>query len=223
MNANATNTCRQAHVLMARNKRGTNGIGYLTQATGEVIGGNIGHDGHKLVAAIAYELVSRTNSAAYGRRHSTERKVAGMTTTRIVEDPKIIKVDHCNASLHAGATELFLVISAIAHTRQHVGVDKVLFCGLLLINRTHHQQDVRLALDLQRTQTGAVLNTIVEQLLRHLTRICQSLKTRLTQTRAAIAGEQAVRLALNLIGRQQTYHGVGLRDTGDLGGSLLVG
>ena len=39
MNANATNTCRQAHVLMARNNRGTNSIGYLTQATGEVIGG----------------------------------------------------------------------------------------------------------------------------------------------------------------------------------------
>ena len=208
---------------MARNNRGMNGIGHLVQATGEVIGGNIGHDDHKLVAAIAYELVSRTNSAAYGCRHSTERKVAGMTATRIVEDPKIIKVDHRNAGIHAGATELFLVISAIAHTRQHVGVDEVLFCSLLLIDRTHHQQDVRLALDLQRAQTSAVLNTIVEQLLRHLIGICQGLKTRLTQTRAAIAGEQTVRLALNLIGRQQTHHGVGLRDAGDLGGSLLVG
>lgn len=38
----ATNTCRQAHVLMARNNRGMNGIGHLVQATGEVIGGNIG-------------------------------------------------------------------------------------------------------------------------------------------------------------------------------------
>ena len=150
MNANATNTCRQAHVLMARNNRGMNGIGHLMQATGEVIGGNIGHDNHKLVAAIAHKLVSRTNSAAYGCRHSTERKVAGMTATRIVEGPKIINVDHRNAGIHAGAAKLFLVISAIAHARQHVGVDKVLFCGLLLINRTHHQQDVRLALDLQR-------------------------------------------------------------------------
>ena len=125
-----------------------NGIGYLMQAAGEVIGGNIGHDGHKLVAAIAHKLVSRTNSAAYGCRHSTECKVASMMATRIVEDPKIIKVDYRNAGLHARATELFLVISAIARTRQHVGVDKVLFCGLLPINRTHHQQDVRLALDL---------------------------------------------------------------------------
>lgn len=146
-----------------------------------------------------------------------------MTATRIVEDPKIIKVDHRNAGIHAGATELFLVISAIAHTRQHIGVDEVLFCSLLLIDRTHHQQDVRLALNLQRAQASAVLGTIIEQLLRYLTRICQGLKTRLTQTRAAIAGEQAVRLALNLIGRQQTHHGVGLRDAGDLGGSLLVG
>ena len=73
-----------------------------------------------------------------------------MTATRIVEDPKIIKVDHRNAGIHAGATELFLVISAIAHTRQHIGVDEVLFCSLLLIDRTHHQQDVRLALNLQR-------------------------------------------------------------------------
>ena len=73
-----------------------------------------------------------------------------MTATRIVEDPKIIKVDHRNAGIHAGATELFLVISAIAHTRQHVGVDEVPFCSLLLIDRAHHQQDVRLALDLQR-------------------------------------------------------------------------
>ena len=148
MNANATNTCRQTHVLMARNNRGTNGIGYLTQATGEVIGGNIGHDGHKLVAAVAHKFVSRTNTAAYGCRHGTERKVAGMTATRIVEDPKIVKVDHRNAGLHAGATELFLVISAIAHTRQYVGVDKVLFCSLLFIDRTHHQQDTRLTLDL---------------------------------------------------------------------------
>ena len=208
---------------MARNNRGTNGIGYLTQATSEVVGGNIRHDGHKLVAAIAHKLVSRTNSAAYGRRHSTKCKVAGMMATRIVEDLKIIKVDHRHAGLHAGATELFFVISAIANTRQHVGVDKVLFCSLLLIDRTHHQQDVRLALDLQRAQASTVLNTIVEQLLRHLIGVCQSLKTRLTQTRAAIAGEQAVRLALNLIGRQQTHHGVGLRDAGDLSGSLLVG
>ncbi len=133
---------------MARNNRGTNGIGYLMQTTGKVIGGNIGHDDHKLVAAIAHKLVSRTNSTAYGCRHSTERKVAGMTATRIVEDPKIIKVDHRNAGLHARATELYLVISTIVHARQHVGVDKVLFCSLLLINRTHHQQDVRLALDL---------------------------------------------------------------------------
>ncbi len=73
---------------MARNNRGMNGIGYLMQATGEVIGGNIGHDNHKLVAAIAHKLVSRTNSAAYGCRHSAERKVAGMTATRIVEGPK---------------------------------------------------------------------------------------------------------------------------------------
>ena len=135
---------------MARNNRGMNGIGHLMQATGEVIGGNIGHDNHKLVAAIAHKLVSRTNSAAYGCRHSTERKVASMTATRIVEGPKIINVDHRNAGIHAGAAKLFLVISAIAHARQHVGVDKVLFRGLLLINRTHHQQDVRLALDLQR-------------------------------------------------------------------------
>ena len=71
-----------------------------------------------------------------------------MAATRIVEDPKIIKVDHRHAGLHAGATKLFFVISAIAYTRQHVGVDKVLFCGLLLIDRTYHQQDVRLALDL---------------------------------------------------------------------------
>ena len=71
-----------------------------------------------------------------------------MTATCIVEDPKIIKVDHRNAGVHAGATELFLVISAIVHARQHVGVDKVLFCGLLPIDRTYHQQDVRLALDL---------------------------------------------------------------------------
>ena len=223
MNANATNTCRQAHVLMARNNRGTNGIGHLMQATGEVIGGNIGHDDHKLVAAIAHKLVSRTNSAAYGCRHSTERKVAGMTATRIVEDPKIIKVDHRNAGIHTGASELFLVIPAIVYTRQHVGVDKVLFCSLLLIDRTHHQQDMRLAFDLQRAQTGAVLGTIIEQLLRYLIGTCQGLKTRLTQTRAAIAGKQAVRLALNLIGRQQTHHGVGLRDAGDLGGGLLVG
>ena len=148
MNANATNTCRQAHVLMARNNRGMNGIGYLTQTTGKVIGGNIGHDSYKLVAAIAHKFVSRTNTAAYGCCHSTERKVAGMAATRIVEDPKIIKVDHRNAGLHAGATELFLVISTIAHARQHVGVDKVLFCSLLPIDRTHHQQDMRLALDL---------------------------------------------------------------------------
>ena len=148
MNTNATNTCRQAHVLMARNNRGMNGIGHLMQATGEVIGRNIGHDDHKLVAVIAYELISRTNSAAYGCRHSTERKVAGMTATRIVEDLKIIKVDHRHASLHASATELFFVISAIAHARQHIGVDKVLFCSLLFIDRTHHQQDARLALDL---------------------------------------------------------------------------
>ena len=73
-----------------------------------------------------------------------------MAAIRIVEGPKIIKVDHGHAGLHTGATKLFLVISAIAHARQHVGVDKVLFCGLLFINRTHHQQDVRLALDLQR-------------------------------------------------------------------------
>ena len=85
-----------------------------------------------------------------------------MTATRIVEDLKIIKVNHRNAGLHAGATELFLVISAIVHIRQHVGVDKVLFCSLLLINRTHHQQDVRLALDLQRAQASAVLGTIIE-------------------------------------------------------------
>ena len=148
MNANATNTCRQARVLIARNNRGMNGIGYLTQATGEVIGGDIGHDSHKLVAAIAHKFVSRTNSAAYGCRHSTECKIAGMMATHIVEDPKIIKVDHRNAGIHAGATELFLVISTIAHTRQHVGVDKVLFCSLLPIDRTHHQQDMRLALDL---------------------------------------------------------------------------
>ena len=154
-----------------------NGFGYLMQATGEVIGGNIGHDDHKLVAAIAHKLVSRTNSAAYGCRHSTERKVAGMTATRIVEDPKIIKVDHRNAGIHTGASELFLVIPAIVHTRQHVGVDKVLFCSLLLIDRTHHQQDMRLALDLQRAQMGAVLNAIIEQLLRHLIGICQGLKT----------------------------------------------
>ena len=187
---------------MARNNRGTNGIGHLMQATGEVIGENIGHDNHKLVAAIAHKLVSRTDSAAHGCRHGTERKVAGMTATRIVEDPKIIKVDHRNAGVHAGATELFLVISAIVHARQHIGVDKVLFCGLLPIDRTHHQQDMRLALDLQRAQMGTVLNAIVEQLLRHLIGICQGLKTCLAQTRAAIAGEQAVRLALNLIGRQ---------------------
>ena len=124
---------------MARNNRGMNGIGYLMQATGKVIGGNIGHDDHKLIAAIAHKLASRTNPAAYGCRHGTERKVSGMTATRIVEDPKIIKVDHRNAGIHAGATELFLVISAIAHARQHVGVDKVLFCSLLLIDRTHHQ------------------------------------------------------------------------------------
>ena len=31
---------------MVRNNRGMNGFGYLMQATGEVIGGNIGHDGH---------------------------------------------------------------------------------------------------------------------------------------------------------------------------------
>ena len=208
---------------MARNNRGMNGFGYLMQATDEVIGGNIGHDDHKLVAAIAHKLVSRTNSAAYGCRHSTECKVAGMTATRIVEGPKIIKVDHRNAGIHAGASELFLVISAIVHARQHVGIDKVLFCSLLLIDRTHHQQDVRLALDLQRAQASAVLGTIIEQLLRYIIGTCQGLKTRLTQTRAAIAGEQAVRLALNLIGRQQTHHGVGLRDAGDLGGSLLVG
>ena len=30
----------------------------------------------------------------------------------------------------------------------HVGVDKVLFCSLLFIDRTHHQQDTRLTLDL---------------------------------------------------------------------------
>ena len=71
-----------------------------------------------------------------------------MTATRIVEDPKIIKVDHRNAGIHAGVAELFLVISAIAHTRQHVGVDKVLFCSFLFIDRTHHQQDTRLTLDL---------------------------------------------------------------------------
>ena len=147
MNANATNTGRQAHVLMARNNRGMNSVGYLAQATGEVIGGNIGHNGYKRIAAIAHKFVSRTNAAAYGCRHSTERKVAGMAATRIVENLKIIKVDHRHASLHAGATKLFLVISPIAHTRQHVGVHRVLFCGLLLINRTYHQQDVRLALD----------------------------------------------------------------------------
>ena len=177
MNANTTNTCRQANTLMARNNRGMNGIGHLMQATGEVIGGNIGHDNHKLVAAIAHKLVSRTDSAAHGCRHSTERKVAGMTATCIVEDPKIIKVDHRNAGIHADASELFLVISAIAHTRQHVGVDKVLFCGLLLIDRTHHQQDMRLALDLQRAQASAVLSTIIEQLLRHLIGVCQGLQT----------------------------------------------
>ena len=162
---------------MARNNRGMNGIGYVTQTTGEVIGGDIGHDGHKLIATIADKLVSRTNTAAYGHRHSTERKVAGMTATGIVEDPKIIKVDHGHTGLHAGAAKLFLVITAIAHTRQHVGVDKVLFCGLLFINRTHHQQDVRLALDLQRAQASAVLNAIVEQPFRHLIGTCQDLQT----------------------------------------------
>ena len=100
-----------------------------------------------------------------------------MTTTRIVEDPKIIKVDHRHAGLHTGATKLFLVIPAIVHTRQHVGVDKVLFCSLLLIDRTHHQQDVRLALDLQRAQASAVLGTIIEQLLRYIIGTCQGLKT----------------------------------------------
>ena len=108
------------------------------------------HTIYAKVPGIFKSIFTLPDSAAYGCRHSTERKVAGMTATRIVEDPKIIKVDHRNAGIHAGATELFLVISAIAHIRQHVGVDKVLFCGLLLIDRTHHQQDVRLALDLQR-------------------------------------------------------------------------
>ena len=91
-----------------------------------------------------------------------------MAAIRIVEGPKIIKVDHGHAGLHTGATKLFLVISAIAHARQHVGVDKVLFCGLLFINRTHHQQNVRLALNHQRAQASAVLNAIVEQPFRHL-------------------------------------------------------
>ena len=177
MNANAANACRQANALMSRNNRGMNGIGYLTQATGKVIRGNIGHDGHKLIAAKTHKLVSRTNTAAYGRRHGTKRKVAGMAAIRIVEGPKIIKVDHGHAGLHTGATKLFLVISAIAHTRQHVGVDKVLFCGLLLINRTHHQQNVRLALNHQRAQAGAVLNAIVEQPFRHLIGTCQDLQT----------------------------------------------
>ena len=79
--------------------------------------------------------------------------------------------------LHAGAAKLFLIISAIAHARQHVCVDKVLLCGLLSINRTHHQQDVRIALDLQRAQASAVLNAIVEQPFRHLIGACQDLQT----------------------------------------------
>ena len=162
---------------MARDDRGMNGIGYMAQATRKVIGGDIGHDGHELVAAKAHKLVSRANAAANGRRHSTERKVAGMTTAGIVEDPKIIEVDHRHASVHAGTTKLFLVISAIMHARQHIGVDKVLFCGLLFIDRAHHQQNVRLALDRQRAHTGTVLNAVVEQPLRYLIGACHGLKT----------------------------------------------
>ena len=177
VNANAAHTRRQADVLMARDDRGMNGIGYMAQATRKVIGGDIGHDGHELVAAKAHKLVSRANAAANGCRHSAEREIAGMTATGIVEDPKIIKVDHRNASVHAGAAKLFLVISAIMHARQHIGVDKVLFCGLLFIDRTHHQQNVRLALDRHGTYASTVLNAIVQQLLRQFIRTCHGRKT----------------------------------------------
>ena len=100
-----------------------------------------------------------------------------MTTARIVEGPKIIEVDHRNASVHARAVKLFLVISAITHARQHIGVDRVLFCSLSFIDRTHHQQHVRLTLDHQRANASTVLDTVVEQPLRYLIGTCHSLKT----------------------------------------------
>ena len=177
IDANTAHACRKADVLMTRNNRGADGIGYMTQATGKVIGGDIGHDGHKLVAAKAHKFVSRTNAAANGCRHSAEREIAGMTATGIVEDPKIIKVDHRNAGVHAGAAKLFLVISAIMHARQHIGVDKVLFCGLLFIDRAHHQQDVRLAFDRHGAYASTVFDAVVEQLLRYLIGACHGLKT----------------------------------------------
>ena len=58
VNVDTTHACRQAHVLMPWDNRGVNGIGYMAQATREVIGGDIGHDGHELVAAKAHKLVS---------------------------------------------------------------------------------------------------------------------------------------------------------------------
>lgn len=100
-----------------------------------------------------------------------------MTTTGIVEDPKIIEVNHRNAGVHAGATKLLLVIAAITNARQHIGVDKVLFCDLLFIDRAHHQQNVRLALDRQRAHASTVLDAVVEQPLRYLIRSRQGLKT----------------------------------------------
>ena len=177
IDVNTAHACRKAYMLVAGDNRGVDGIGYMTQATRKVIGGDIGHDGHELVAAKAHKLVSRTNAAANGCRHSAEREIASMTATGIVEDPKIIKVNHRNAGVHTGAAKLFLVIAAIMHARQHIGVDKVLFCGLLFIDRAHHQQNVRLALDRQRAHTGTVLNAVVEQPLRYLIGACHGLKT----------------------------------------------
>ena len=63
------------------------------------------------------------------------------------------------------------------HARQHIGVDKVLFCGLLFIDRAHHQQNVRLALDRHGTHASTVFDAVAEQLLRYFIRTCHGLKT----------------------------------------------
>ena len=111
----------------------------MAQAAGKIIGGNIGHDDHKLVAIIAHKQIGRVNVIAYNGRDDAKHQIADTMAISVVDHLKIIEVNDRHATGYMVRAESFIKVATIANARHHIGVGRLLICHLLLIDRACHK------------------------------------------------------------------------------------
>ncbi len=181
---------------------------------------DIGHDQHKLIAAIANEHIGIAYASKHGVNDGLDGHIASMVSKRIVYDFEVVEVDEGNARKNSLMAQLVFEKTTTERPGKGIAVndffiDRIFFIGGHLFNANEH---ARIAIDVDEARRCLVGLFANAQNTRTLLAIIEHLGAYLAHAYALFKKEALRVLELLLV--DEAHIGINLPQPGDLFESL---